>query len=562
MLHRRVAIAAALVLSLLVGPAIAPATAQEAPPGGEGGRLGTPLSTTPLTPSETVEGYKSLSSRVAESDPELVARQDAARVPVVIKFDYDGIASYRGGIAGVPATSPSATGQPLTRSTAESSAYALHVENREGEIVAGIQAAVPTAAIGQRLRVVYGGVAARIPANRADDLLQVDGVVAVQTDDLRQLQTDSSTEFVGAPPVWASLGGQETAGAGIVFGSLDSGTWPEHPSFADNGNLPPAPTDTEGGPSSATSATTRSHRPPTCSRATTRWSAATPSSTPTTSSRAARCTPTPLATATATAPTPPARRPAPSSTRRRSSASTGARSPAWPPAPPSSPTRCAASRAASAPTRWPPWSRPSSTASTSSTTPSAAATTRTPIRWSWRSSTPTPPGCSWRPPPATRARALRPPGTCRAGSPPWPRRPRPVSSGPTSRSPPATATRPGPRRLDRPGVASPLPVVLASEAPYNDVGCDTAAPAGIFVGKIVACQRGPGSRRSAPSTPSRAAPRRSSSTTRRWPTSRPTTTSCPWSTWPTARSSSRSSTATPARPGPSPPASPVTASAT
>ena len=42
------------------------------------------------------------------------------------------------------------------------------------------------------------------------------------------------------------------------------------------------------------------------------------------------------------------------------------------------------------------------------------------------------------------------------------------------------------------GVASPLPVVLASEAPYSDVGCDAAAPAGIFVGKIVACQRGPG----------------------------------------------------------------------
>ena len=187
MLHRRVAIAAALVLSLLVGPAIASATAQEGPPGGEGGSRATPLSTTPLTPSETVEGYKSLSSRGAESDPELVARQDAAPVPVVIKFDYDGIASYRGGIAGAPATSPSATGLPLTRSTAESSAYALHVESREGEIIAGIQDAVPTAAIGQRLRVVYGGVAARIPANRADDLLQVDGVVAVQTDHLRQL---------------------------------------------------------------------------------------------------------------------------------------------------------------------------------------------------------------------------------------------------------------------------------------------------------------------------------------------------------------------------------------
>ena len=247
MLHRRVAIAAALVLSLLVGPAIAPATAQEGPPGGEGGRRATPLSTTPLTPSETVEGYKSLSSRGAESDPELVARQDAARVPVVIKFDYDGIASYRGASPAflppprVPPASPS-RGAPPRAAPTRCTWRAARVRSSRR-----IQDAVPTAAIGQRLRVVYGGVAARIPANRADDLLQVDGVVAVQTDHLRQLQTDSSTEFVGAPPVWASLGGQAAAGEGIVFGSLDSGTWPEHPSFADDGNLPPAPTDTEGG---------------------------------------------------------------------------------------------------------------------------------------------------------------------------------------------------------------------------------------------------------------------------------------------------------------------------
>ena len=121
MLHRRLAIAAALVLSLLVGPAIAPATAQEGPPTGDDGRQGTPLSTTSLTPSDTVEGYKSLSSRVAESDPELVARQDAARVPVVIKFDYDGIASYRGGIAG------------RSRHLPERHRAAPHPEHRRGQ---------------------------------------------------------------------------------------------------------------------------------------------------------------------------------------------------------------------------------------------------------------------------------------------------------------------------------------------------------------------------------------------------------------------------------------------
>src|SRR5690606_1326107 len=41
------------------------------------------------------------------------------------------------------------------------------------------------------------------------------------------------------------------------------------------------------------------------------------------------------------------------------------------------------------------------------------------------------------------------------------------------------------------GVDSPLPVVLASAEPYGDPLCESPAPAGLFDGKIVACQRGP-----------------------------------------------------------------------
>jgi subtilisin family serine protease len=43
------------------------------------------------------------------------------------------------------------------------------------------------------------------------------------------------------------------------------------------------------------------------------------------------------------------------------------------------------------------------------------------------------------------------------------------------------------------GVPSPLPVVLASAPPYNDVDCGTPAPPGTFTGKIVVCRRSAGS---------------------------------------------------------------------
>jgi subtilisin family serine protease len=40
------------------------------------------------------------------------------------------------------------------------------------------------------------------------------------------------------------------------------------------------------------------------------------------------------------------------------------------------------------------------------------------------------------------------------------------------------------------GIASPLPVVKGSDPPYSNVGCDAPAAPGTFTGKIVACQRG------------------------------------------------------------------------
>ena len=84
---------------------------------------------------------------------------------------------------------------------------------------------------------VYGGVAVELPANQIAKVLAIPGVAAVQQDSLEQPLTDSSTTFIGAPTIWDQLdGGQPDAGKGLIFGSLDTGVWPEHPSFADNGD--------------------------------------------------------------------------------------------------------------------------------------------------------------------------------------------------------------------------------------------------------------------------------------------------------------------------------------
>ena len=116
-------------------------------------------------------------------------------------------------------------------------------------------AAVPSASITRSYRIVYGGVAADRPRQHGPRASSsVPGVVAVQRDALNQPLTDSSPDFINAPAAYSALGTPPNAGQGVLLGNLDTGVWPEHPSFADQGNLP-----AYTGPAlaRATSATTR-----------------------------------------------------------------------------------------------------------------------------------------------------------------------------------------------------------------------------------------------------------------------------------------------------------------
>ena len=54
--------------------------------------------------------------------------------------------------------------------------------------------------------------------------------------------------FIGAPTIWDQTGGQALAGQGVIFGDLDTGLWPEHPSFADNAGLGAPPPKADGTP--------------------------------------------------------------------------------------------------------------------------------------------------------------------------------------------------------------------------------------------------------------------------------------------------------------------------
>jgi subtilisin family serine protease len=195
-----------------------------------------------------VQGAKSASGQLAETDRSLLGVASSAPVNVVVKLDYDSLAGYRGGVKGYAATSPSVTGRRLSLKSTGVRRYAGYVQKVEGEFLRALGARVPGAAAGRRLRTVYGGVALTVAGNKVADLLRLPGVAAVQKDALRKPLTDSSPRFIGAPTLYSRLGGAANAGKGVIVGVLDSGAWPEHPSFADRGNLSAPPPRADGTP--------------------------------------------------------------------------------------------------------------------------------------------------------------------------------------------------------------------------------------------------------------------------------------------------------------------------
>lgn len=157
---------------------------------------------------------------------------EAGRYIVVMRDEP--VAAYDGGVQGLAETEP-APGTPYRPGSPEAKAYRSHLkaQQKQARQDAGVD------------RVVYeytdtiSGFAADLSAGEATALAKDSRVLAVVPDELRQLDTNASPEFLGltgSGGVWDRLGGLKQprgAGAGVVVGIIDSGIWPENPSFDD-----------------------------------------------------------------------------------------------------------------------------------------------------------------------------------------------------------------------------------------------------------------------------------------------------------------------------------------
>ncbi|MCB0093096.1 MAG: protease inhibitor I9 family protein, partial [Caldilineaceae bacterium] len=178
-----------------------------------------------------------------------VATQPA--VYIVLLADAP-VATYRGGIANLAATSPVATNtRRLDLRSAAVTAYRNHLANARSAFRSRADAAV-----GRSIRVLHeydtvlNGFAMQLTPAEAAKLLDLPEVQSIQRDQWRYAQTNDSPAFLGVPGIWdgsATAGLPGTKGEGIIVGVIDTGIWPEHPSFADDGSFPAPPARWVGG---------------------------------------------------------------------------------------------------------------------------------------------------------------------------------------------------------------------------------------------------------------------------------------------------------------------------
>ena len=162
----------------------------------------------------------------------------------IVQMNDKPVVAYDGGVAGFAATKP-ASGQKINPNSAKVAKYAGYLKGTHDKALGQVGGSKVYSYV-----YSYNGFAAKLSELQAEQMSKVEGVLAVTRNELVTADTSSTPDFLGltAPGgLWDQLGGggsgsKATDGPGedIIIGIVDSGIWPEHPSFSDrdgNGKL-------------------------------------------------------------------------------------------------------------------------------------------------------------------------------------------------------------------------------------------------------------------------------------------------------------------------------------
>ena len=151
---------------------------------------------------------------------------------IVRLADFPAVA-YDGGIPGYAATKPK-KGAKIDPRDNKVARYASYLDSKHDAAVAGVG--------GRKVygyRYAFNGFAAELTDGQAELLKASPGVLSVEKDELLKMDTSTTPAFLGLSGS-SGFWNTKAKGENVVIGIVDSGIWPEHPSFSDrtgtNGN--------------------------------------------------------------------------------------------------------------------------------------------------------------------------------------------------------------------------------------------------------------------------------------------------------------------------------------
>ncbi|HSG42695.1 MAG TPA: S8 family serine peptidase [Anaerolineales bacterium] len=155
----------------------------------------------------------------------------------IVVMAGDPIVAYEGGEAGFAATKPGKN-EKVNPNSANVKKYDQFLKGKQNASLAA--ANVDASAKVNEYTFGLNGYSAILTDAQVEAIRAQKDVLLVLEDQMRYLDTDSSGDFLGLTEAGGAYAKGYT-GEGVVVGVIDSGIWPEHPSFADDGTFPPAP---------------------------------------------------------------------------------------------------------------------------------------------------------------------------------------------------------------------------------------------------------------------------------------------------------------------------------
>jgi hypothetical protein len=199
------------------------------------------LAAIPVVALVGVTAVASVSNATTGASPKSTANYSDGRY--IVTFADEPVGSYDGYRAGYTATKPAA-GHKIDPASSEVKRWRQYLTGKHDAALASVGATKI-----YDYTVTNNGVAADLTGAQAAALAKSPDVLTLEPDRVSHPDTTVTPEFLGlngAGGVWSQLGGQAKAGAGVVVGVVDSGIWPENPSFSGD-KINPRPKDWHGG---------------------------------------------------------------------------------------------------------------------------------------------------------------------------------------------------------------------------------------------------------------------------------------------------------------------------